>query len=476
MSTINRRTFLKQTTSTIANLSLAGAPAFAVNTAPKKKHIDVVGGSLGAVVILLDTLRADHVSCYGYNRPTTPAIDTLAEKGVRFTQVISPSPWTLPSVVALLAGQQPQHVLNSKQKMKRSLVELFNQAGFATAGITEGGYVSKGFNMHRGFAYYHEEKGILRMSSASKATGGIAKTFNKAKEWLEKHKDKPFFLFIHTYEPHTPYTNHYFSQGMNPGRIGEMFKIQYLVQLCSGQLVLTDTEKQYVHALYESDIHSSDRYVGEFLTFLEKIGIRSKTLVVVTSDHGEELGEHFERYSYDHGHSLKDNLLRVPLVIHDPVRKFAVSQVDAQVRLIDVIPTVADLLGVKINYSIAGRSLVDFMTAKETSHRVAVSGLTNFGPLRYSIRDGRYKFIEIAAPDKDKPPMVPILPKWQLYDLLNDPAEKTNLANAKPKLAKTMSATLHQQIEILGKSPTDSQPMIGNEELLKRLRSLGYLD
>jgi arylsulfatase A-like enzyme len=462
-------------------LTLSLAPFVGCRKSPDNSSTKQDELPFGAVIILLDTLRADHVSCYGHNRLTTPVIDELAKKGVRFEQVVSLAPWTLPSVAVLLSGQRPGHALDSQKRMRGSIAQVFHEAGFATAGITEGGYVSKYFGMDRGFTYYHEEEGPVRLLIGGKPrhndsapSGGISKTFNKATEWLEKHKDKPFFLFIHTYEPHTPYTNHYFTQGMNHGRIGDVFKIGHLKNLRSGQLTLTEAEKQYIHALYEGDIHSADRYVGEFLAFLKKIGLHNKTVVVVTSDHGEELGEHSDRYIYRHGSSLKDTQLMVPLVIYDPTRKFAVTQVSAQVRLVDVLPTVADLLGVEISYPTAGRSLMDFMTNKETSNRVAISGQTKKGPLRHSIRDGRYKYIEVIAPDRGKPPMK--VPNRQLYELLNDPAEKVNLADTNPGLAKTMSVALQRYTKELRKSPINQQPEIIDKQLRQRLRSLGYVE
>lgn len=435
---------------------------------------------LGAVVIMLDTLRADHVSCYGHDRLTTPSIDTLANKAILFEQVISSSPWTLPSVGAFLSGQEPSQAFDSKKKMQSSIAEVFYKAGFATAAITEGGFVSKYFHMDRGFEYYHEEEGPVRLfvggkplHSDSEPIGNIASTFKEASKWLKNHKDKPFFLFIHTYEPHTPYTNHYFTEGMDRGRIENVFKIDYLKLLRNGKLTLTKAEKQYIHALYESDIYSADRHVGNFLALLKKIGLDDKTVIVVTSDHGEELGEHYERYSYAHGHSLKDDLLMVPLVIYDPTRKFAITKVDAQVRLMDVLPTVADLLGVEINYPTAGRSLVNYMTNKETSDRVAISGQTKKGPSRFSIRDGQYKYIEVVGPDKGKPLM--IVPKYQLYDLLKDPAEKVNLVDSRPEIAKTMAAALHQHVNKMTQPSIDGQPEVIDEKLRQRLKSLGYV-
>jgi arylsulfatase A-like enzyme len=147
----------------------------------------------GAVLILLDTVRADHLSCYGYGRPTSPHIDALAREGVRFEQVIATSPWTLPSVAALLTGEYAERVLPGK--LTRSLPEVFQQAGFTTAAVTEGGFVSTAFGLDRGFGTFQEEQGAIQLVGQHRAgdphaRGGIELTFERAKQWLSRHREQ----------------------------------------------------------------------------------------------------------------------------------------------------------------------------------------------------------------------------------------------------------------------------------------------
>jgi len=435
-------------------------------------------GPVGAVVIVLDTVRADHVSCYGYERPTTPSIDALAEIGVRFEEVVAPAPWTLPSVIGLLAGEYPSTAMTPDGKLERSLIERFEEHGIRTAAITEGGYVSRHFGLDLGFGHFREEEGAVRLLEdgnrpRDQAPGGIEHTFAQAKQWLRDHGGEPFLLFVHTYEPHTPYTRHAFTEGLDPGRIGPIFDIDYLEQLRDGTLRLTEAERRYGVALYDGDIRESDRHVGELLAVLEETGLGDRTVVVVTSDHGEELGEHFERHVFDHGHSLRDDLLLVPLALHDPTREFAARVVPDQVRLIDVLPTVAELLSVPIDEDIPGTSLVPLMTGEERGDRVAISALTKRGPARLSMRDGRYKFILQQGPGKH--PIAPTPPVAQLYDLDVDGGERTNRVQQRPKLARAMAESLGEWIG--GAARGDPARIdVDDQALRERLRSLGYIE
>jgi arylsulfatase A-like enzyme len=438
----------------------------------------------GAVLILLDTVRADHVSSYGYTRATTPAIDALAERGVLFERVVSSAPWTLPSVGALLAGRSPPLAFDQDSKLAVSLVERIQDAGFVTGAVTEGGFVSEHFNMDRGFASYSEERSPVRVASGDDSAPGedgvapcVARVFTQAKDWLRENGSEPFFLLVHTYEAHTPYVDATFAQGMRPGRMGPELKIAYLAALQSGRIRLTPQEQAYGTALYDGDIHVADRYVGELLGYLEELGIAKETLVVVTSDHGEELGGGFEHGIFDHGHSLRDDQLLVPLVLFDPTRDFPDDRITQQVRLIDVVPTVCDLLGVEPDPRATGRSLVPVLEGTEKLDRVAFSSSTSRGPVRVSISDGRYKLIRVLAPATGPIEAFPEgvdVPEIQLFDLQSDPAETTNLAAQMPGLVQELSRDLERWRSEIHDGMVELLPTVDDEELRARLNSLGY--
>ncbi len=453
----------------------------------------------GAVLILVDTLRPDRLGSYGHPRNTSPNLDRLAAQGVRFEQAVSAAPWTMPSVAALLAGRSPEAAFNRKLRLKSSLIESFQTAGLQTAAFTEGAFVSKHFDMDRGFDTFSEESGAFhavvsgkRLNAKQPLVGGVARTFSQARQWLAQHGDSPFLLVIHTYEVHTPYERPRFTQGEG-GRIGDHFDIELLRATERGEIKLTEQEREHIRRLYDGGIASTDRHIGNFLGFLDELGLRESTVVAVTSDHGEELGEHPEHLAFDHGHSLKDNLLLVPLIIHDPTRSWAVKTVSTQVRSIDILPTLAELLSVELETPAApvadkpgrGASLVPLMTGEETAHRIAVSSQVQKGGRAESLRDGRFKLItplvgvaSQSPPDMEEPRLV------QLYDLEQDPTESHNLASERPDLVLSMQAWLAQWhlrgtplqgAEESGSGPLDVQPQAMDEEHLEQLRALGYL-
>ena len=432
----------------------------------------------GVVVVLLDTVRADHLGCYGYERATSPALDALAADGVRFAQAASSAPWTLPSVSAMLAGQYPERVFRGK--LQASLVETLQAAGVATAGFTEGAYVSRAFAHDRGFDQFEEEEGAVQVFEPGEqrdptAAGGIERTFARAERWLSEVGEKRFFLLVHTYEPHAPYTNRDFTDGLAPGRIGAAFTIEHVEGILKRELVLTEAEQAYVTALYDGDLLNSDRYIECLRDRLRELGMDERVAVVVTSDHGEELGDHYPHNFGDHGHGLLDPHLLVPLIVHDPTRTYEVKVVDAQVRLIDVMPTVIDLLGVAPGRPLDGRSLVPLMTGEERDDRVALVGQTKLGPLRVGLRAMGHKYIQVVSEGDGRFPLHPPPPQQQLYDLGADPGEQTNLAAERAEMVEMLAGTLRNRHPGFSRHISPSVANQADPKLVERLRSLGYL-
>lgn len=423
----------------------------------------------GAVLILLDTVRPDHLGAYGYRRPTSPNLDRLAEQSIVFEQAVSCAPWTLASVAAILTGRYPSTARGEDVRVSTSLVERLRDAGYRTAAFTEGGYVSRRFGMADGFETYAEEQGVI---IAPKPTGGIANTFRQAHEWLAAHKNEKFFLFIHTYEAHAPYTHHDFAAGMDPGRIGDRFSIELLPELQSGRMTLTPGEIEYVKALYDSDILNADRFVGRFLEHLGTLGLADRTLVVVTSDHGEEMGEHFPTNIGDHGHSLYDDLLLVPLIVRDPSR--ARARVATQVRTIDVLPTVLDLLHAPPDPTIDGTTLVPVMDRKPGDDRPAISGWNHKGPVRTSLRDRHFKYVTSAGVSTIRHPLLNPPPEHELFDLRTDPGELRNLYDPESPVATAMDGALTERRRAILATEQPAPPAV-DQELDERLRSLGYV-
>jgi arylsulfatase A-like enzyme len=328
--------------------------------------------------------------------------------------------------------------------------------------------------MDRGFRHYHETD---RPTLVEKGGSDVEGTFEAASQWLRDNAESPFFMLIHTYEAHIPYRNRDFVADRAPKRIGPSFELSLKYEIENGELDLTKVEADYIRDLYDGDIRSADRHVGEFLELLAELGLDERTLVVVTSDHGEDLGDRVERHIGGHGHSLRDDLLLVPLVIHDPTRQFARRRVDVQVRTLDVLPTVVDLLGVALDDEMAGRSLLPVMLGDEVEHRMVMAGENRRGTARIALRDGRYKYI--AAIEKGPPAHAmpgPPVPRVQLYDLESDPGETTNLARKRPDLAKPRARQLANWFNELGGQPVEVKTRELDEKLRERLKALGYTD
>ncbi len=432
----------------------------------------------GVVLILLDTVRADHLGCYGYQRPTSPRIDALARDGVRFQQAVAPSPWTLPSAVGLLAGQYSERVYENG--LTSSAVEALQAAGIVTAAFTEGGYMSKHFALDRGFDEWTEEEGAVQFLQPGQQRdpskkGGIERTFARAEQWLAEHGNERFFLFVHTYEPHVPYTNRDFVRGLDSGRIGPVFTIGHVAQVEAQKLVLTPAETEYVKALYDGDIASSDRHVGRLLDKLDGLDLAERVAVIVASDHGEELGDHYPHNTGDHGHSLLDSLVMVPLIVRNPAGDYSTRVVEQQVRIIDVMPTVAEWMGVEIKSPADGRSLVPLMTGDETEERLALLGQTEYGPVRAGLRWLGHKYITSVPFEGKRVPVSPEPPPRQLYDLRADPGEFDNLVSERPRMAELLDRMLHDQHPGWDRFISPDLSNEADPEVVERLRSLGYL-
>lgn len=433
----------------------------------------------GVVLVLYDTLRADRLSSYGHTRPTSPEIDALAAAGVRFEQVVSSAPWTLPSVSALLAGKYSERVWE-EGKLTESIVERLSASGLETAAFTEGGFFSRHFDHDRGFAHYVEEEGAVQLLGKGQARDGdkpgdIERTFAAAEAWLDAVGDRRFFLLIHTYEPHAPYSRQTFVGDAPRGRLGDVFDLDDVAGVRREEMLLEREELEYLSLLYDGGVHHADAFLGGLRRKLDALGLSESVALVVTSDHGEELGERYPHNVADHGHALLDTQLRVPLVIHDPRREYARKTIPEQMRLIDVMPTIADLLRVAVADDSDGRSLLPAMRGDEREERTALAGQTKSGPLRVAIRWKGYKYIRTVAPGRVDLPLNPEPPPAQLYDLTHDPEERVNLADRRPEMVRLLDDELRRIHPGVDRTVDPAEAGKIDPELLERLRSLGYL-
>jgi arylsulfatase A-like enzyme len=311
------------------------------------------------VIVAVDSLRPDHLGCYGYPRPTSPQLDSLAAGGVLFERVIGQASWTTPSFGTILTGLYPsQHGALALNNMLRptvpTLAALLEARGYATAGIVNAPALSPDYGFARGFDSY---------DIAEPESRDARETSRLALAWLDRNPGGPFFLFLHYFDAHLPYAPQpgydRFGDPGYEGAVGDRFDPDLLAPdretLLASMVTWSAADWDRVKSLYDGEIRSTDQAIGMLLRGLKARGLGRNTLIVFLSDHGQEF---FEHGAYGHGHSLYGEVLRVPLVISLEGRLPQGVRVGSQVRLVDVVPTVLDVLGYEGPPDLEGVSLV----------------------------------------------------------------------------------------------------------------------
>jgi arylsulfatase A-like enzyme len=439
------------------------------------------------------------MSVYGGPRPTTPVLDQLARDGVVFEQAVSNSTWTLPAVSGLLSGRYLSAAV-LKRGLRVSLVEDLRAAGWATAAFTEGGYVSRAFGMDRGFQTFREQAhGIAPILAPPEAEApkdepgpaasqadlsavepgrAVEETFELAGQWLEDHgRDGPFFLMVHTYEPHVPYLRHTFTSGMDRGGLQESFEVLSAAVVRTGALTLSDAAIEYIRALYDGGLAEADRHLGRLLARLDALGLADDTLIVVTSDHGEDLAERDPPWPGSHGYALYDELSLVPLVLYDPTRRYPLKRVRTQVRTIDTMRTVLDLLEVPVSGKVGGQSLLPVMLGDEIVDRPAFIRLRRESKgLRremYGLRAGARKLVvEPRDPDTGAGGRV------SFFDLNKDPGERDDLGlESSPRVARMRTQLRYIRAAVDSEGQPDFRAKLeAADSTVDELRALGYVE
>jgi arylsulfatase A-like enzyme len=423
------------------------------------------------ILVTLDTTRADHVSSYGYARRTTPALDRLAASGARFARAVSPMPTTDPAHATMLTGLYPRThgIRQNGERMTRpdaaTLATWARGAGYRTAAFTSRKHLRPS---ELGLAGFEHESGPQEF-----ARPGI-ETLAEARLWLRLHAHEPFFVWLHLFEPHWPYeppAGHAMpflpSQTIALPRIGRLPPARPL----SPDLIATLVN------LYDGEIAYMDALVADVLAWIgERLPAGDPPLIVVVGDHGEAMGELEQRlgFAFDHGKWLYQGILQVPFVVHWEGRITPGRVVDAPAELVDLAPTLFDLLGVE-GFQTQGRSLVPDIS--DGAGPAAASGRYAFSERRtlpetytrqvgstaqYAVQDGRYKLI-LSEPER----------RIELYDLTDDPEETRNLAAARvaeqQRLLDALDAWLARTPAAVPGSGIDA-------EKTEALRALGYIE
>ncbi len=406
------------------------------------------------ILISIDTLRADHLGCYGYDRPTTPTLDRLCEDAVVFSEAIAHAPSTLHSHASIFTSLIPHHHgagWGGKTRLAEealTLAEVVQEAGMATAAFTGGGQMDRIFGLDQGFDSYEQPR--------AKHFYGIVK---RAFQWLEERPDRPFFLFLHSYETHHPYepqprflelleTNY-------DGDLPDEISVALLREINRKERTLQDGDLEHIVNTYDAEIRSMDEGLKHLITFLRENSLYDNTMIVFTSDHGEEFGEH-GRIGW-HSHSLYDELLKVPLIVKFPKQKHGGTRVPDQVGGIDIAPTVLAALGLATPEIFEGQDLSPLAAGAESVSRPVISRIDRaLGKNIDSIRRPGWK-----------------LYRAQLFDLEADPEEIWDTALNKPRLVESMQAEIETVVN--SREPYVGEQVVPEGKTLDELKALGYL-
>ncbi len=438
---------------------------------PRRKEPNII-------LIVIDTLRADHVGCYGYQRNTTPNIDQLAKEGALFRKAISAAPWTLPSIASFLTSQYPCVLgIGDRPTMIDSrflsLPEVLKQHDYTTHGIVSHVLVSARLGFGRGFDGYDEKSSLDRRGVTSPAVT------QKAISFLQHKHKQSFFLFLHYFDPHYNYILHP-QYNYYPSYYGILKSNHPIRDIWRRRHSLSKDDIKYLALLYDSEIAFTDQLIGALMDELKKRDLYDNSVIIITSDHGEEF---MERGWIGHCTTLYQELIRVPLIIKFP--DTGARTVNTPVGLIDIMPTLLAYLGLKSPDGLEGKAL-DIASGAPLASRPIFSETFNHLLTKYQVPD-----IQHAKRTEPIAFRAITLGDWkliydekndikQIYDLYKDPYERNDLSSRKSKINKTLAVSLSQYIDYVGKKqkrgPTKDASELFTPEERRRLESLGYVE
>ncbi len=405
----------------------------------KKKQLK----NLNVILITLDTLRADFVSAYEKGKAETPHMDRVAREGVLFETCIAQTPLTLPSHTSILSGAYPLHHQirdNGGFLVPESLVfvsEVLKKHGFMTSAFIAAYVLHSKWGINQGFDTYADEFDLSRYKGIS--LGNVQKradeVLGNAKQWLKVHKKNKFFTWIHLYDPHTPYDPPSPFKEKHPGKP------------------------------YRGEVEYMDQQLGLFFQFLKDEGLYDKSLIIMAADHGESLGQHEER---THGFFIYEATVRVPLIIRAPF-KFPTGRIKNIVELVDLAPTILEVLDIPIPPSYQGQSLLGLMFGNETREKEIAYTETYYPRLHFG-------WSELKALYYDNHWKYILAPKEELYDFETDKGEKENLALKKSYQAQKVKERFGKFIREKSqnaKTPGETKQL--DKDDLQKLAALGYL-
>ena len=439
------------------------------------------------VLISIDTLRPDHLGCYGYERDTSPNIDQLAAAGALFENAISSTSWTLPAHCALFTGlaDTVHGCVEMDRRLAESrttLAERLQAAGYATVGVFSGPALHPVFGLAQGFDKYvdctsYAELTVKVAGAGQTLDGGVVESRSNAditsprvyaevQRWLKENERRPFFMFIHMWDVHfdfippPPYDRR-FDPDYTGSVTGEDFFIDPSI---NARMPRRDLE--HIIALYDGEIAWTDEHVGKILGEIDALELRESTIVMLLSDHGEEFFEHGRK---GHRQTLYDEVIRIPLIVRWPGHVPAGRRYSDQARMIDVLPTLLDLLELAVPDDVMGQSLVPLLASGSLSHdTLAVSELFSVGrELRAYRRPTRKLIHDLKTKQR------------QIFDLVADPNEKSPLGNVALDWVRELFEDMKQSQAWLDdfrdRLPAERVTPVLTENVRRQLESLGYI-
>jgi arylsulfatase A-like enzyme len=430
---------------------------------------------LKIILVSIDTLRADHLGSYGYSRHTSPNLDELAKDSVLFKNVYAQSPWTLPSHVSILysLNSASHQVYFKDQKIDDSLPSVssyLRKSGFLTYAFTGGGFVSGIYGFSKGYDWYDEpvkgKHGQLRPDES-------CELFKYTADWIKKNKDKQFFLFLHTFQTHGPYDcpppwNEAF---LDKTAKWKRFALRIYLEKMGYSHPFKPEEIRNIMGLYDGEIKYTDEaLIKPLISFLKELEIYDHTLLIITSDHGEEFADHG---GWEHGHALYDELIRVPLIIKFPGSQFKGKRINTICRTIDIMPTLLEFTSTEFKKNqLDGKSLRDLILEKERNDRIFISDLAHKNlldpcPAMMATNDNKLKLILDKASKGTK--------GLELYDLSKDPNETKNILQKELKSARALLEFINDYYSEKFRIQRKIEKVYLDKELKEKLKALGYI-
>lgn len=428
----------------------------------KKERLNYKCPECNVILISIDTLRADHLHCYGYEREASPNIDKLARGAIVFENAISQSAWTLPSHASMLTGLLPSEhglVYYTGEGLKKNdmvgrldsslttLPQILKKYGYSTISYNASGWVSKVFGLDAGFDVYK--------------WGGryFEDTVKKTIQWLQRNKNKKFFFFLQALDVHVPYD------------APEEFNIFYdykgsfdRSQIKPSESItdLSSPEYKYIVSQYDAGIRRADFYLGQLFDYLDKEKLFESTIVIVTSDHGEGLKDPHDVWG--HIYPLYEEIIRVPLIVKTP--RFKEDWIRTQVPAsTSILPTIIDILDIEEKSINMDNSLMNFFSRKGFSFDFVISETGRLKGKRIckTIRTDNWKLIHYKKRD---------VSRFELFDMVNDRKEQKNVLPEYPDVFQKLMDRL-LAVEKAGLHKTEYQ--IIDEKTIEQLKSLGYI-